>query len=353
LLRQLDLSMKSSEVSWVHFVEAGRALVTGEGGKAVHLWEATTGAHRATILAPRAFPRNSVGDWEVGSSPNGRVLFTANHGNLWAWDLDSRRAIGRFEMDEPHPLRALAGRMGVTSGPLAVSADGRLLAWSGPSRRTLLYEVCSGRIVHRFDGTFSSFAFAPSGWRLATGCVEDGSVLVWDLRALLLSPLPAAPVSPDALWANLAATEATRGYDALRRLLALPAADAFLGERLKPTTRLPPARLSALLADLASADETIRRRAEQGLAEARGGARAVLEEAQGKAKDLELRLRLARLLERLGPRSAESLREVRAVTVLELRATPEARRVLRRLAGGLAEANLTREAAAALARLGE
>src|SRR5262249_20224240 len=64
--------------------------------------------------------------------------------------------------------------------------------------------------------------------------------------------------------------------------------------------------------------------------------------------DLELRMRVERLLKlRGGP----NLQHHRAVMALELRNTPGTRRLLARLADGLAGAHLTEEAEAALARL--
>lgn len=52
-----------------------------------------------------------------------------------------------------------------------------------------------------------------------------------------------------------------------------------------------------------------------------------------------------------GPADGGRLRLLRAIEVLECAATPEARRVLKRLAGGEPRALLTREARAALERL--
>jgi hypothetical protein len=50
------------------------------------------------------------------------------------------------------------------------------------------------------------------------------------------------------------------------------------------------------------------------------------------------------------PRSPEQLGDARAVMVREVRGSPEARRLMRRLASGLPHATLTREARAALGR---
>lgn len=46
------------------------------------------------------------------------------------------------------------------------------------------YEVCTGKMVHRFKEDYSSIAFAPSGWQLATGCKADASILTHPRPAL-------------------------------------------------------------------------------------------------------------------------------------------------------------------------
>lgn len=64
-----------------------------------------------------------------------------------------------------------------------------------------------------------------------------------------------------------------------------------------------------------------------------------------------LRERIEALLRRLDALPAERATEV--VEALEYAATPEARALLEQLAGGLAEARLTREAKASVERLGK
>src|SRR5207248_10135617 len=84
-------------------------------------------------------------------------------------------------------------------------------------------------------------------------------------------------------------------------------------------------------------------------------AQAALRKALDGKPPLEMRTRIEQLLQRLAPGklplTAEALREFRAIEVLELIATPEARTVLESLAKGADGARLTREAAAALKRM--
>jgi WD40 repeat protein len=346
-LRRLELDKKGGLISWLRFTPDGRTLATGEGWRKVHLWEAATGRHQATLtLPPEREPYQKPLDrWETAFSPDGRCLFTSNTTNLWVWGLVARREIGPFEQDEYE-----WGVVG--SGRVAVSPDGRLLAWFDEAWQLRLYEVCTGRIVHRFEEGYSSIAFAPSGWRLATGCNADSSVLIWDLPLLFRSqPPPREGNSPEALWDDLSATDVPRAHRALWRLAALPEADTFLARQLPAVERVPPERLRVMVTDLGSSDFATREKAEQALAETREAARAALVRAYAGEKDVEVGRRLRRLQARLRPGAPARLREARAVMVLEVRGTAESLGLLRRLAAGLPEARLTREAKEALGRL--
>ena len=75
--------------------------------------------------------------------------------------------------------------------------------------------------------------------------------------------------------------------------------------------------------------------------------------APGMPAGPEARKRVDDLLQQLTRKAMqpESIRDWRAVEVLEFIGTPAARRVLEKLAGGATEALLTREAKAALKRL--
>jgi WD40 repeat protein len=350
LQRQLELEKKRGPISWFRFTPDGRTLATGEDWQKLHLWDAVTGKHRLTITLPvnRNPSEKPLDPWETSFTPDGRYLFTSSRTNLWIWDLVARREIGPFEKDE-HEFERINV---LDSGPVAVSPDGRLMAWFDPALKLRLYEISTGKIIHRFTDDYSSIVFAPSGWRLATGCDADASVLIWDLPLLFRSqPLLSKDASPEGLWTLLKSDDAVQAHRALWRLVDLPAADAFLAIHLQPVEVVPPERLRALLNDLGSPEFETREKAEQALAAAREPVRPDLAKAIGETKDAEVRRRLEGLLDRLKPRAPERLREVRAVMVLEARGTIEARRLLRRLAGGAPDASLTLLAKDALQRL--
>src|SRR5262249_42969439 len=102
-------------------------------------------------------------------------------------------------------------------------------------------------------------------------------------------------------------------------------------------------------------DFTARDRAAAELEKLADLAKAALRQKLDERPPLETRRRVEALLNKVkGPvTSPERLRALRAVAVLERAGTPEAVQTLQRLAGGAPEARLTREARAALGRLGQ
>jgi hypothetical protein len=132
----------------------------------------------------------------------------------------------------------------------------------------------------------------------------------------------------------------------------------FLKKHVRPAARPDAGRLRQLLAALDSDDFKARARAEaevKGLGEL---ALAELEEAAKHKNTLEKQRRLEALLRKahraaLPFGTAERVCQWRAVEVLERAATPEARQLLRDLAGGAPASRLTEAARAALTRLEE
>ena len=107
----------------------------------------------------------------------------------------------------------------------------------------------------------------------------------------------------------------------------------------------------AAASDAASPDYATHDRAESSLRDCGQPVLTSLKAALTKADDIEVRHRLRRLLTQVGGVTPTWLRQQRAVLALELRASPEARRLLQRLADGAPGAWLTDEAAGALRRL--
>jgi len=189
---------------------------------------------------------------------------------------------------------------------------------------------------------------------LAASAARPSAAPIDGLARRLHAPSPGErPPGPrfGALWQDLASRDAILAASATWRLAQAEGADAFLARQLRPIVAVTAARRNAALLALNSDDYITRRRAERDL-EAMGEAVAddLLRLSRG-AGDLDWALRAGRLLDRIGPSSRQAVRARRAVLALEDRGTQASRDLLRRLAAGMPEARLTREARAALARL--
>jgi hypothetical protein len=175
------------------------------------------------------------------------------------------------------------------------------------------------------------------------------------LGLVVVVPLVAS-ASPDDLerwWADLGSTDGVRAYRAVGQLAGAPERSVlFLNEHLRPVARVPHRRVSQLIAELDSEHYAVREKAQRELEKLQDQAEEELCQALTGGPTLEARRRIDRLLEQLDLlRNPERLRALRAIEALEQIGTPEARRVLQRLADGAPEAQQTREAKASLQRL--
>jgi hypothetical protein len=160
------------------------------------------------------------------------------------------------------------------------------------------------------------------------------------------------PAKLEALWGDLAGA-LPRAYPARAALLASPEDSLpFLKEKLRPVPAADAARVKRLIAELGDKRFAVREKAMADLQQLGEQAAPLLREALRTAKSLEARRRLETLLKGLDGWSAEKQRTLRALDVLESVGTPPARTLLQSLAGGLPGCFLTREAQAALRRLG-
>ncbi len=322
------------------FTPDGKTLISGSADSnnpTIYFWDTATGKEQRRIKGEASL---------LALSPDGRVLASAGAGKVHLWDVATGKPLGELDC----PAKALA-----------FSPGGHSLATGEESGVVQVWELATGRVRRRFaghetgrggDGSFaagvSCLAFSPDGKALLSGG-GDTTALIWRMHRHV------APVrSLDALWSDLEQGDAGVAFDAIGAVAAQPeAAVAYLKTHLTPVKAPEGDRVARLLADLDSDSFAVRSQATRQLEQLGEGVLPNLREAlQGKLS-AEARRRLKQLIEKLESQriAGERIRELRAVEVLEEIGNPAARAILSKLAQGIPEARLTREAGAAIERL--
>jgi WD40 repeat protein len=336
-------------VTALAFSPDGRTLAAA--GYEVVFWDVKAGKR-----APkRKGPRQACA--ALALSADGRTLFAAGEG-LAAWDV----------REEVETWRQGGQSNSVTT--LALSPTGKLLAVGDGAGGVRLHDARTGAEVAALAGharAVAALAFAPGGKMLASGSV-DTTILLWDVSAALAGAARPAGLSLAArkrLWADLARADAAAGQKAVWALVADPArAVPFIRDALPPA--VSPARVkrikrlveqldSDVFAERESAEEQLRKLGEVSVPALREGLRRARPRAE---RSLEFVRRAKGLLADLDPPgpvvpAGHALRAVRAVQVLELIGSAEARAVLKALAARRYADRLVLEARRALGRLAD
>jgi len=244
-------------------------------------------------------------------------------------------------------------------GSLAFSPDNRLLVWGAADGGIRFWEVASHQECLRRHGPkakVTALAFALDGKTLASGS-EDTTIMLWNVLADVTVRDPKVAPTAAALqawWADLAGHDAVQAHRALAELARTPQQTvSFLKKHLRPEA-IDPRRTAQLVADLENNQFSVRKMATDGLEEMGEDAVPALKEAlTAKEPSLELQRRIEAILARLDDKTlrGERLRSARALELLEYLGDGEARDLVETLAGGKAEAWLTREARAVRERL--
>ncbi|HEY8506318.1 MAG TPA: hypothetical protein VIL46_17160, partial [Gemmataceae bacterium] len=318
------------------FSPDGATLVTSGWDETLTFRDPATGNARVTFSVKEQ--GRSIDD--IAFSPDGQSFVTSHHdGTVRFRDPATGRETRRLQI-----CRDVVWEV-------SFSPDGKWLLSACSDATVRLHEVATGQEVLHLKGHDARVyhgVFGPNGRTALTAS--------WDLTALLWSLRPAniPTFDPDARWEDLRSEDAPAAYRAAWALLDDPErAVKLLRGKLSPIKReVAPDTVEKLIADLGSANFRTRARAVKDLAELGHAAAPLLRDALPKAKSAEQRERIEGLLARLrrepGP---DEWRVMRAVQVLELCGTPEARQLLREWAGGTPGELLTEEAKAALARL--
>ncbi|HEX4591824.1 MAG TPA: PQQ-binding-like beta-propeller repeat protein [Gemmataceae bacterium] len=385
--------------SYLRFSSDSKTLATGSQANTLALWDCATGK----LIRELPAPPNSLA-----------ALFTFNDGRLLAYDKatadeEAESVINLWDITGNRLVRRFAGHSGGVNSVI-MSADGRMLASRGPDKTIRVWEVATGgercrfrepgETRHTMAWTGTQFlAFSPDRRTLMTAASDDPFARRWDLMTgKELKPFPghrnwigaidfsadglvfvtgsqdttcliwhgnavAAPVRPPTwladvelarLWDELRETDAAKAYRAIRALAgAGDQAANWIGNRLRPAAPADRATVNLWIEGLDDPQFSIRERATAALLRVADQAEAALRAAAERSRSAEAQQRIRRILDAaldVDP-SADRLREMRAVEVLEMIRTRAARDQLAVLAGGATGANLTREARAALRRL--
>jgi WD40 repeat protein len=315
------------------------------GGSEIRLWDVATGKH------VRKFEVTEGGVSCFAFAPDGRTIATGNNDEtISLLECASGKERSKFKTGDVGALELLT-----------FLPDGKTLLGAGHHDPTIrFWHKGTGKELAQIKGHqsgISSLALAADGKTLISGSL-DTTALVYPTPTMEHSQAPAIEMDAaraDALWNDLASSDAKKAGEAIRHFTSAPKqAVVSLRARVRSVTAPDPKRVTQLIADLDSDHFAVRSKATEELEKLGDRADAAMQQALVAEPNLEVRMRLEKLRDRLvtdAPPPTETLRALRALEILEGVGTPEARQVVEALAKGSPGARLTREAQATLKRL--
>lgn len=321
-----------------------RMLASGGLDGTVRIWDLLIGREVRQCSA------HPGGVWPLAFAADGKTIVSAGWQDrtVRVWEVATGRE--RIQFKPPGGLKFMA-----------FSPDCRTVACGGEDQAVRLWDVATGKERRRLEGhsgQIQSLAFSADGKLLASGGA-DNTVLVWDVRAALRDdPLPRAELGAqelEALWTDLASTDAARAHLAVWKLIGGGKSSvSFMQQQLVPATvALDRKQIDKLIDQLDDDQFSVREKATVELEKLGTPCEPTLRRALQTNISLEVRRRIERLLEKLegGSLPPETLRALRALEALEQLDTAETRQLLDKLARGAPDASLTQDAKLGLQRL--
>lgn len=332
----------------VAFSPDGRIIACrGNRDDVVRIWEVSTGE----LL--RSIPGLPGGCPNVSFAPDSRTLaINCDDGMVRLWDVVSGKQIKA--MGTPSKPGQFNRCLGVVFAP-----DGRSLATGYDDGSTRVWEVASGRERIMFRGHWGAplgLAYSPDGVLLASGS-SDHTAIIWDVMghtdATRQPRVQLDRKSLNDLWADLASADASKAFRAIQLLVTSSQQSVpFLNDQIQPATAGNQKRIAQLIADLDNESFEVRENGSRALMQIGEYAESSLRTALAGKPSAEVRRRAEAIVAELDPaKSPARLRQLRAIEVLEYIGTPEAKKLLEKLAAGAPEARLTQETKASIDRL--
>jgi RNA polymerase sigma factor (sigma-70 family) len=346
-----DLKDHTGRVKYVEVSPNGQLLASWatedypKNDFAIRLWEIATGKllHRLTPRRGSAFMVAFSSDSSRLVTVGGEPSRNNDSGEVQLWDLATAKEVCSFS---GHQERVVS---------VAMSPDGRMLATGSLDKTLRLWEVASGTERRRIAGhkrSVESVDFS-SDSRLLAAASGDAPVYIWDIYGTPEShaALPKLSIADrQMLWQQTASNDAVMAFRAMCDMLARPDdAVGLLQEGWKSLPRATAKQVQQWIVDLNSEQFPVRKTATTELEGSADNHEELLRTAVAQAGSLEVKQRLEQVLGRL---KFERLRRTRMVEVLERLATPQARQFMEQLAEQTEDASLSKEAVAALKRMG-
>ncbi len=165
---QLSESGKVVQFDAVTFSEDGRLFAIGAKDSKIHLWDATSGKLKRTLIGHATlFKQQDKEIHALAFSPDGKILASGSEDKtVRLWDTQNYKK-----------LATLRGHEGWITA-LAFSKDGKTLASGDASRVIKVWDIETKKVQASLTGhknTINALTFAPVGSSRFSGCLASGS----------------------------------------------------------------------------------------------------------------------------------------------------------------------------------